>query len=125
MYNHKASAGIVVDGVFSELAYTGSQNDLVQGQKYNLKATAKGQEITLYVDGVRTLSFIDGTHMNGMAGFRVWGSLVTYDYIKIAVPIAVIPPDYTIPILLLLGGAVVLATSSNILGVIGIKKKQK
>lgn len=124
LWNHKVSVGIKVAGVYTELAYSGSQSDIIQNRKYNLKVAVKGQEITLFLDGIRVLSFTDGTHMSGLAGFRCWGSRVLYDYIDVSIP--TVTPDNTMFYILLIGGATLaFAVSANVLGLFGRRKHKK
>ena len=71
-WGHKYSISKVVDGVYTELAYSGVASQVEVDRWYSVSAIAVGNNLQLFVDGVMVLEVQDSSHPTGAVGFRNW-----------------------------------------------------
>jgi hypothetical protein len=71
-WEHKYSISRVVDGVYTELAFSGLASEVEVGRWYTITAVAFVDTLQLFVDGVKVLEVQDNSHPNGAVGFRTW-----------------------------------------------------
>lgn len=97
-FNRFVALGRIVGGVYTELAGVGVDTDVVFGRQYNLKVTAKGNLIQVFVDNVLQFEFTDGTFASGGVGFRLWNSHAQFASVDIVA--AGTPPIPWLPLTL-------------------------
>ncbi len=78
-FGHKYSISRVVNGVYTELAFSGLYTEVEAGRWYTVSAVAFCGRLQLFVDGVKVLDALDYSnpsgdysHPSGAVGFRVW-----------------------------------------------------
>jgi len=76
-YGHQYSIAKFVDGNPVELVGSGLATDIQTGVLHNIKAEAKGNLLTLTVDGIQVLQVIDTSIPSGLVGIRAYNGSIS------------------------------------------------